>query len=82
MRNPIPPASGTTIIGIATGLGIASSVVLRHFGFGVEATLAVSGAESAIWLVCHPQVNRSVPVSEASPNNPLPQAAAEGSDHS
>jgi len=63
MHNPLPPASGTTIIGIATGLGIASSVVLRHFGCGEEATFALSGAASAVWLVCHPQVNRSVPVS-------------------
>ncbi len=62
-HNPLPPASGTTIIGIATGLGIASSVVLRHFGCSEEATFALSGAASAVWLVCHPQVNRSVPVS-------------------
>ena len=73
-RNPLPPASGTTIIGIATGVGVASSMVLRHFGCGAEATLAVSGAEAAIWLVCHPQVNRSVPVSEAPPNHTLPEA--------
>ena len=73
-RNPLPPASGTTIIGIATGVGVVSSVVLRHFGCGTEAALAVSGAEAAIWLVCHPQVNRSVPVSEAPPNHALPEA--------
>jgi len=73
-HNPLPPASGTTIIGIATGVGVASSVVLRHFGCGAEAALAVSGAEAAIWLVCHPQVNRSVPVSEVPPNHTLPEA--------
>ena len=73
-RNPIPPASGTTIIGIATGIGVVMSVVLRHFGCSAEAALAVSGAQAAIWLVCHPQVNRSVPVSEAPPNHALPEA--------
>ena len=73
-RNPLPPASGTTIIGIATGVGVASSVVLRHFGFSAEATLVLSGTEAAIWLVCHPQVNRSVPVREAPPNQALPEA--------
>ena len=71
MRNPIPPASGTTIIGIATGLAIVSSVALRHFGFDTEATLAISGGEAAVWLVLHPQVNHSVPVSDAPPNEPL-----------
>lgn len=73
-HNPLPPASGTTIIGIATGVGVVSSVILRHFGCGAEAALAVSGAEAAIWLVCHPQVNRSVPVSEVPPNLTLPEA--------
>lgn len=73
-HNPLPPASGTTIIGIATGVGVVSSVILRHLGCGAEAALAVSGAEAAIWLVCHPQVNRSVPVSEVPPNHTWPEA--------
>ena len=74
LKNPLPPASGTTIIGIATGLGVISSVTLRHFGFSAEATLVISATESAIWLVCHPQINRSVPVQEAPPNQALPEA--------
>ena len=73
-RNPLPPASGTTIIGIATGVGVVSSVMLRHFGFNAEATLTVSAAEAAIWLVCHPQINRSIPVQEAPPNHTLSEA--------
>ena len=77
-RNPLPPASGTTIIGIATGLGVVSSMMLRHFGFSAEAALTVSGTEAAIWLVCHPQVNRSVPVREAPPNQALPEAQGGG----
>lgn len=72
--NPLPPASGTTIIGIATGVGVVSSVMLRHFGFGAEATLIISATEAAIWLVCHPQINRSIPVREAPPNQSLPEA--------
>ena len=76
-RNPLPPAAGTTIIGIATGVGVVSSMVLRHFGFSAEAALTVSGTEAAIWLVCHPQVNRSVPVREAPPNHALPEAQEE-----
>lgn len=74
LHNPLPPASGTTIIGIATGIGVVSSVVLRHFGFSAEATLAASGTEAAIWLVCHPQINRSIPVQETPPNQVLPDA--------
>ena len=74
LRNPLPPASGTTIIGIATGVGVVSSMMLRHFGFSAEAALTVSGTEAAVWLVCHPQVNRSVPVLEAPPNQALPEA--------
>lgn len=74
LHNPLPPASGTTIIGIATGVGVISSMVLRHFGFSAEATLIISATEAAIWLVCHPQVNRSVPVQEAPPNQALPEA--------
>lgn len=74
LHNPLPPASGTTIIGIATGVGVVSSMVLRHFGFSAEATLIISATEAAIWLVCHPQVNRSVPVQEAPPNQALPEA--------
>lgn len=73
-RNPLPPASGTTIIGIATGVGVASSMILQHFGFNTESTLIVSATDAAIWLVCHPQVNRSVPVQEAPPNKALPEA--------
>ena len=73
-RNPIPSASGTTIIGIATGIGVVSSIVLRHFGFSAEAALTVSGTEAAVWLVCHPQINRSVPVQENPPNQALPEA--------
>ena len=74
LRNPLPPASGTTIIGIATGVGVVSSIMLRHFGFSAEATLIVSATDAAIWLVCHPQVNRSIPVQEAPPNQTLPEA--------
>lgn len=74
LHNPLPPASGTTIIGIATGVGVMSSMMLRHFGFSAEGTLVISATESAIWLVCHPQVNRSVPVQETPPNQALPEA--------
>lgn len=51
-----------------------SSAMLRHFGFSAEAALMLSGTEAAIWLVCHPQVNRSVPVQEVPPNQALSEA--------
>ena len=66
-RNPLPPASGTTILGTWCLVGIAGSAVLRHFGYPAEAAAALA----AVGCICHPQVNRSVPVSDAPPNETL-----------
>lgn len=74
-QNPLPAASGTTILGIWLVCGIAASVTLRHFGLGEEATLALSGTVTAVGMIAHPQVNRSVPVSPDPPNDPLPTVA-------
>lgn len=74
VRSKIPTASGTTIIGIAAALGVASGIVLRWLGYPEEAGLAVSAA----WAIIHPEVNRSVPVAEMPPHAPLPAAHAPG----
>ncbi len=70
MMRHLPSASGTTILGVWTLVYLAASALLRHFGYPAEAAVALA----AVGVIVHPQVNRSVPVSEASPNDPLPQA--------
>jgi len=69
-HNPLPPASGTTILGLWSLMGIGASVALRHYGYPVEAGAALA----AVGCICHPQVNRSVPVTADPPNDPLPGA--------
>lgn len=73
-HNPLPPASGTTIIGLWLVAGIGASVTLRHFGFGDEAALALSGTVMALGMVAHPQVGRAVIVSPDPPNEPVAAA--------
>ena len=70
-RNPLPAASGTTIIGLWLVAGIGASVTLRYFGFDAEATLAVSGTVTALGMIAHPQVNAAVVVSPDPPNDPV-----------
>ncbi len=70
MSLPLRPASGTTILGVWTLVYLAASAALRHFGYTAEAAVALA----AVGVIAHPQVNRSIPVSEAPPNQTLPQA--------
>jgi len=70
----IKPASGTTILGISTFIGLTAylilSATLRHFGYSAEAAIALGAA----WACVHPQVNRAIGVSPEPPNEPLPEA--------
>lgn len=66
----IPPASGSTILGITILIFAGVSALLHHFGYSSEAALVIAGG----WAIVHPQVNRSIPVAEAPPNQTLPEA--------
>lgn len=53
LRRRIPPASSTTIVGVSTLVGVASSIVLRRLGYPEEAGVVVG----AVWSIIHPQID-------------------------
>ncbi len=75
--NPLhlPPLSGTTVLGLWATVGLAADLLLRAFGHETEAVWVLT---TVGWMM-HPEINRSVPVSDVAPHAPLaidPQVSA------